>query len=927
MATLVLAGGEWNHWSGDGPSSLSNMAVDAAAVRSGSYGYRVGSGSDGYGRWALASPTLGRNYFARVYFRAGASLTSAQRVIGFIDGSGFELAWVQAETNSTFTLRTAGGTVRATSSSVTITDWHCVEVHCLIGSGAVDATEGRIDGTSFGSASSISISDNPPATAQIGYSTGAATTSRDWDDLAVHDETGLANTTWPGEGYLLLALPTSDGVIQTWTAGAGGTSNLYAAIDNVPPAGVASASETNTSNIESADRNQTNYYDSVLTDYTTLGVGASDEVLAVMATIWHGEDINTGTKTGRLKLNANPSSASVLSFSFGGDAGAHGAYPTGWANATQVEEAPTVTLGNSIGIQVSKWDTTTRVGCICAVGAYVHARPGTSGATIAPTGLSSAETHGSHTLVHGAVSIAATGISSAEAFGTDILRALYNLLPSGIGSAEAFGSDSLLRGGVSIQPTGLASAESFGASSVLPGGVIIVLPGIATGEAIGAHTLAATTPSSVIDLIGQAIASAEGFGSVSLLKGGVLVQAAGLASAAALGSATLLPGDVFVNPSGLTSLEALGVAALLKGGVSVNPAGVGSSEAFGAHSLKPGPVVVVVGGVGSAEAIGVHTLTNAGAPAQLIDLSAFGIGSVQGFGGASLIPGLVNILASGISTGEGFGTPFLNFGQLAILPTAIPSGESFGSALLRTAASILASGIATGEALGTSILKATATVQPSGVATGEALGANTLRPGPVAIVIPGIVGGEVIGSPLIVQLGGPRTILVSAITTAELFGVPVAAPGGVKIAPTGLTTAEVFGTALLTSIARIIAAGVPSEEAFGGSNLLPGMVRVNPSGILSVEGVGPVRIVPIAEIGAVGITSAEALGNLIASPGAVLIGPDGIVTSEAIGLPRLVVRLIAAGWRWDAKRGFVQTREGGWPSTHVGYGRSNKNEG
>src|SRR5213079_3376565 len=66
------------------------------------------------------------------------------------------------------------------------------------------------------------------------------------DDVAINDISGTTQTSWPGEGNIVLLKPTSDNQIGSWTGGAGGTTNLWDAVNNTPPVGITGGSNTAT---------------------------------------------------------------------------------------------------------------------------------------------------------------------------------------------------------------------------------------------------------------------------------------------------------------------------------------------------------------------------------------------------------------------------------------------------------------------------------------------------------------------------------------------------------------------------------------------------------------------------------------------------------------------------------------------------------
>ena len=186
----------------------------------------------------------------------------------------------------------------------------------------------------------------------IGYSgteTPLNTASIDIDDIIVDDAGFLA----PSKVALLL--PISDNARATlWTGGVGGTTSLYDAVNNTPPAG--SATESNTTQIEHAGgaAGTTDAYDANMTTYTTAGVGATDKVIALQGVIVWGEDIQTGTKLLSYEGVSNPAwtGESSIDVSTGHGSGAVGTYATGadgWneRGAGIVTSAPPIVTGTA----------------------------------------------------------------------------------------------------------------------------------------------------------------------------------------------------------------------------------------------------------------------------------------------------------------------------------------------------------------------------------------------------------------------------------------------------------------------------------------------------------------------------------------------------------------------------------------------------
>ena len=90
-----------------------------------------------------------------------------------------------------------------------------------------------------------------------------------------------------------------------------------------------------------------------------------------------------------------------------------------------------------------------------------------SGVSISPGGIASAETLGSVVLTPGGVSVSPGGIISAEAFGAVVLTpGSVSISPSGIGSGEAFGAIVIKGGGQVLSPAGIGSGEAFGVVTI-----------------------------------------------------------------------------------------------------------------------------------------------------------------------------------------------------------------------------------------------------------------------------------------------------------------------------------------------------------------------------------------------------------------------------------------------------------------------------
>lgn len=300
--------------------------------------------------------------FFRGYLRVETLPATARRLFSY-GGNSYVML------NPSGTLSTGdivhGVTATTTTALTVTTQWYLIEV-------GVNASTGDITFKIGGSTEFVDTAHGVVDTAVDSIVLGpngdtvAATYTVRWSDISLDD------SVFPGAGKVYTLRPISDNARNGWTAGAGGTTNLWDAIDNSPPVGLTAASQTNTSQVKSATNSATDNYDINLATYTTAGITSGDTIVSMVARVVHGEEINTGTKSGAIKIQSNPAGAAEATFTYGSDIGAVGTYPSNWRGAcTTAETGPTVTLGNSPVVRIGKRTATTRVVEVCGVALYV----------------------------------------------------------------------------------------------------------------------------------------------------------------------------------------------------------------------------------------------------------------------------------------------------------------------------------------------------------------------------------------------------------------------------------------------------------------------------------------------------------------------------------------------------------------------------
>lgn len=389
MARLFETGAETRSGSAEAVNKSASCTIDTSIFRSGSASFRCNTGSlDIASR--VTKPiagVLGRWYRTRAYFRFSdlPAVTNSALMYYFSD---VELVSARiTPTGKLILWNNVSGTQIGSNSSATIkTDgtWYRVELAINLDIGAIDQAELYLDGSLVATATSLSLSDVAVANISIGWASDSVTGINkicNVDDIAINDDQGASQNSYPGSGKLVLLVPISDNARDTlWTGGAGGTTNLWKAVSNLPPTGT--ATETDLTQIEHAGgaAGTTDRYDANMTTYASAGITSADTINVITFIEIDGEDVATGAKLLNFEVLSNPVIASPGNVTAGDDVGALGTYPTNWSTRTHqgVTYNPVISINTSPVMRVRRPETANRVASVCFMGMYVDYTPPTT---------------------------------------------------------------------------------------------------------------------------------------------------------------------------------------------------------------------------------------------------------------------------------------------------------------------------------------------------------------------------------------------------------------------------------------------------------------------------------------------------------------------------------------------------------------------
>lgn len=371
LARIWTIGFESNDITIEGFISPSPFVTDTVTVRSGTYSLKRLASSTA-ARTASLAGALDRAWFLRVYYMFSALPASQISLMYFKDSGAANVMGLELMTDGTVKFGVSPNLQSTLPLAANV--WHSIEMSYKAITGADNEFGARINEEFlFGTAAG---SEAAPDTVHL---FGTNTTITGWfDDIALNDDTGASQKSWPGPGKVVLLVPISDNARDTlWTGGVGGTSNLFDAVNNLPPTGT--ATETDATQIEHAGgaAGTTDRYDANMTKPETAGIRAADTVNTAHFIEADGEDIATGAKLLNFEVLSNPVIASPGNITAGNNIGALGTYPTNWTvRSSSPVYAPRLDVKTSPVMRARRPETASRVASVCFMGIYVDYTPG-----------------------------------------------------------------------------------------------------------------------------------------------------------------------------------------------------------------------------------------------------------------------------------------------------------------------------------------------------------------------------------------------------------------------------------------------------------------------------------------------------------------------------------------------------------------------
>jgi hypothetical protein len=357
MSRLYTGGAELGQAQADGLTVSNAPTIDTAVKRSGVASFKA-TATNTYHQRAFAG-VLARTYFIRAYYRIPSAPTGLHRPFQVGQSSGTAILALEM-VNGTNVLRLLNGlgTTLATGTKVlSANTWYRIEISLNMAAAGNSAFELRIDGVTDISGS-FTLNNAAPGQLRFGCTSGniGGLAAIYHDDVAINDDQGADQNSWPGVGavYALLgaADPGTGTATANWTKPGGATTNRHTSVGKPL---VYQADSTLVADAEKFVRNPTNAaseFEIDMTDYTAGGVPSGETIRLIQPVAGTGSTSATDT-TGSIECLSNPVIASKALTTF--DNGIASSTPTTWPRADgDVVYNPTVTRDTRPRVRLSR---------------------------------------------------------------------------------------------------------------------------------------------------------------------------------------------------------------------------------------------------------------------------------------------------------------------------------------------------------------------------------------------------------------------------------------------------------------------------------------------------------------------------------------------------------------------------------------------
>lgn len=235
---MYSSGFENNNSTEQGDSGASYGSFNTGTVRSGTYSNRhtgFASGTPQHTGQQYSAANSDSQYFLRFYFRVATSPSAENRIAAFANTTPAYLAWITIDASNVLRLYDEDGQITGTTT-LTANTWYRIEMR-IYRPASNHTVEAEVDGTVFATDSTRALSSGT-SRFRLGANLGSeAQTTGDWffDDVALNNTAGSAQTGYPGDGKIVHLRPNAAGDNAMGSRGGSDSGSDYGQVDEVTP--------------------------------------------------------------------------------------------------------------------------------------------------------------------------------------------------------------------------------------------------------------------------------------------------------------------------------------------------------------------------------------------------------------------------------------------------------------------------------------------------------------------------------------------------------------------------------------------------------------------------------------------------------------------------------------------------------------------
>lgn len=290
MARLYSTGFELNSTTaGVEGDTYSLVTVSTTSARSGTYALRANAAANApfWRTQLLGSDSTTAIVYFRFYLYIASTPTANTQIARIVNASNVQQSIIQLTTTNTLQLLNGSTTkIGSDSAALSTSTWYRVEFSW---NPATGATAAYLDGSSFASGTGTTGSWSRVI---LGCITGNPNADLYFDDVAVNDNSGSFQNSYPGSGKIIYLRPNAAGDNTGLTTGVSDNTNHYVNVKEVTPDDDTSYNQTSTAS-------QTDDY-----NIDNSGIGASDTVNVVSVGVRYRK-VTSGTLVFNVRAKAS----------------------------------------------------------------------------------------------------------------------------------------------------------------------------------------------------------------------------------------------------------------------------------------------------------------------------------------------------------------------------------------------------------------------------------------------------------------------------------------------------------------------------------------------------------------------------------------------------------------------------------------------